>query len=202
MSIKRILCTLAGVAIGAMVAGLIARNGGYFPGLSVITVVGGGMLGYKLTPRNYAIIAAIVILAIFYTYYEVEKQITRDPEIPRKLREFFVQSAPYSRFDLQSEDEFPEWKSEANAWYRETIDWITKNMSEAAVSRFTDTYTNTIRVKNSAAVNSEHDKLVNSVNRTRSNLKDLIENDAWDVKDKKERKWRLGNIFRSKKPAN
>ena len=132
------------------------------------------------------VVAAIVIWAVLYTYYEVEKQVTRDPGIPRNLREFYVQSVPYSRFDLQSEDEFPEWKNKTNAWYKETVDWITENMSEAAVSRFTDTYTNTIRVKNSAAVNDEHDNLVNSVNKIRSNLKDLIENEAWDVKDKKE----------------
>ncbi len=136
------------------------------------------------------VIATIVLAAVFYTYYEVEKQVTRDPKIPKKLREFYVNSDQYSRYDLKNENEFPNWKLNANSWYRETHKWIVENMSEAAASRFNDIPASTMgsmSVKNSDAVNDEHDKLVRAVKRARDSLRDLIENEAWDEKGKRKR---------------
>jgi len=48
----QIVCTLEGVVAGTLVGGLIARNGGYFSGLSFLTIVGGGGVGYKLAPKE------------------------------------------------------------------------------------------------------------------------------------------------------
>lgn len=52
-------------------------------------------------------------------------------------------------------------------------------MSVAAVSRFQDT-SNVLPMHHSAAVNKKHDSWVNTLNKFRNNLKDLIENEAWD----------------------
>jgi len=38
---------IIGIFLGAAVAGGISKSGGYFPGLSVIGVVGGGILDSK-----------------------------------------------------------------------------------------------------------------------------------------------------------
>ena len=51
------------------------------------------------------IVAAIVIWAILYTYYDLDKRTTRNPEIPRKLQEFYVAAEPFANFNLNDEQE-------------------------------------------------------------------------------------------------
>lgn len=150
------------------------------------------------------VLAGGLIWASVMTYHELRTSRGRDPKIPEKLKDFYVRSEPYSRFDLKNESEFADWKVDANKWHKETYEWIVGNLSPAAASRFLDTPASTMggmRVKNSAAVNDEHDQLVHVVKRERDHLIDLIENEAWDTKGRRKEKWRLANIFRSKKRA-
>ena len=144
------------------------------------------------------VLAGGLIWASVMTYHELRTSVGRDPRIPKKLRQLYVTGEQFTKYDLQDESEFAEWKERAFTWHRETLDWINENMSEAAGSRFRDTYKyqNALRVIHPNAVNEEHFRLVHAANQSRNNLHDLIENAAWDQKDRKESKWRLGNIFR------
>ena len=51
MNVRKILFTVGGVIAGALVGKWISSNGGYFPGLAFVTVVGGGVLGYNLAAK-------------------------------------------------------------------------------------------------------------------------------------------------------
>lgn len=125
------------------------------------------------------VVAAIVIWAIFKAHYEVEKRVTRDPAIPRKLQEFYVLVEPLTRHTLDSEADYPAFKRSIDIWYTEVCGWIAENMSSAALSRFKDA-SNILPFRNDAAVSQEHSAIVNEMNKYRGNLHNLIENEAWD----------------------
>ncbi len=125
------------------------------------------------------IVALIVIWAILYTYYSLEKRVTRNPEIPRKLREFYATSDQFANFNLDDREEFPEWERGLQSWYNETYGWISENMSAAALSRFKDT-SNILPVRYSEAISKAHNNLVSQMRKFRSNLEELIQNESWD----------------------
>jgi len=54
----KLLCTFAGIIVGTVIGGVISRDVVYFPGLTLITIVGGGVIGYilahKLAPKDTA----------------------------------------------------------------------------------------------------------------------------------------------------
>jgi hypothetical protein len=142
------------------------------------------------------VVSLIILGALLYTYYESEQRVTRDPAIPSKLREFYVEAEPFSRFILKDEAQLRVFKAQVIVWYNKVDHWIAQNMSAAAASKFRDS-SNILPFHNKAAVNQEHNDFVNLVNKLRSNLQDLIASEAWDEKEKgSTKKWRLGNIFR------
>src|SRR5262245_50364320 len=49
--------------------------------------------------------AAIVLGAVLYTYYEVDREVTRNPKIAKKLKEFYGQSAEMLSRNVNSDAE-------------------------------------------------------------------------------------------------
>ena len=74
--------------------------------------------------------------------------------------------------------------------------------ARTAESRFADA-SNILPMSNPRAVNKEHNDMVNTIRKFRGNLEELINNEVWDEKEvERKTKWRLENIFPSKKPEN
>ena len=68
--------------------------------------------------------------------------------------------------------------SEIEIWFSSTATWIAKNMGEAALSRFTDR-SEWRSAHFPAALNHDHDRAISLLNVYRTNLRALIESEAW-----------------------
>ena len=68
--------------------------------------------------------------------------------------------------------------SEIEIWISSTATWIAENMGEAALSRFTDR-SEWRSAHFPAALNHDHDRAISLLNVYRTNLRALIESEAW-----------------------
>ncbi|MCH7499175.1 MAG: hypothetical protein IH886_04085 [Nitrospinae bacterium] len=124
-------------------------------------------------------IVGIVVWAVLFTYYEVDKQINRDPKVPAKLKEFYVSGERFEHLKISNDAEFEAFKVAVTHWYRSAETWIQKNMSQAACSLFRDT-SKILPITHGQDYNREHMGFINTVQKWRGNLQKLIESDEWD----------------------
>ena len=125
------------------------------------------------------VVAVIVIWAILFTYYEVDKQINRDPKVSAKLKEFYVSGERFEHLKISNDAEFEAFKVAVTHWYRSAETWIQENMSQAACSLFRDT-SGILPITHGHDYNREHMGFINTVQKWRGNLQRLIESGEWD----------------------
>jgi hypothetical protein len=62
----------------------------------------------------------IVIIAILYSFYEVDREVTRNRKIRKKLKEFYSRSGAMLQRKIASDSECDQFIQEAIALVRET----------------------------------------------------------------------------------
>jgi hypothetical protein len=114
---------------------------------------------------------------------ELEKQIADlDQEKAYKraaLTRFYSDAQPIldRSFEIAPTD-LASFISEIEIWISSTATWIAKNMGEAALSRFTDR-SEWRSAHFPAALNHDHGRAISLLNVYRTNLRALIESEAW-----------------------
>ena len=101
-----------------------------------------------------------------------------------ELQQFYMAGAQLLRplpKDMSPED-FKKYQEECDAWLNQTINWIEKNMGDAAKARFLDTG-GSLSFSYSAAINEKHNNIIGAIVTYRKNLQTLIvEFDSWNKK--------------------
>jgi hypothetical protein len=120
----------------------------------------------------------IVIIAILYTFYEVDREVTRNRKIRKKLKEFYSRSGEMLQRKIASDSECDQFVQEAIALVRETREWIKTNMEPASLRRYEDTRMR-LPYQHPSPWNDQHQTFLNNISIYHENLQALIENDAW-----------------------
>ena len=114
---------------------------------------------------------------------ELEKQIADLDRVKAHKRaaliQFYSDAQPIldRSFEIAPTD-LASFISDIEIWISSTATWIAENMGEAALSRFTDR-SEWRSAHFPAALNHDHDRAISLLNVYRTNLRALIESEAW-----------------------
>jgi len=120
----------------------------------------------------------IVIIAILYSFYEVDREVARNRKIKKPLNEFYSRSGEMLQRKIASDSECDQFVQEAIALVRETREWIKTNMEPASLRRYEDTRMR-LPYQHPSPWNDQHQTFLNNVSIYHENLKVLLESDAW-----------------------
>jgi|SRR6185437_4845710 membrane protein implicated in regulation of membrane protease activity len=99
-----------------------------------------------------------------------------------QLQKFYIECGQLLNTPLKkpiSDEDFKKYSDAADEWVNRTATWINNNLGEAATARFLDR-SGAMSFSYSAAVNEQHNNIINALTAFRKNLSILIETNAWD----------------------
>jgi hypothetical protein len=99
-----------------------------------------------------------------------------------KLQELFIESGNLLNAQVPkgiSDVEFKKYSDAVDAWLNGAANWVGGNLGEAAKAKFLDR-SSTPFLMYDAAVNTQHNNIINALTAFRKNLSTLIETSAWD----------------------
>ncbi len=123
------------------------------------------------------VVAAIVLWAILYTYYEVDREFLRDPSSTKKLKEFYSKSGELLTRQIAPQ-ELSIFQNDYDKWFTEVRDWISNNMEPASLTRFLH-FEASLPYNHGSPANMEHQKSLNGINIYHKNLQAIIESQEW-----------------------
>ena len=124
------------------------------------------------------LIGLIILGAILYTFYEVDREVTRNPKIGKTLKRFYGQTGEILARKITNDEELTHLQADGRQCVSEARDWIKANMEEASLRRFEITR-HQLPYRHESPFNSEHQMLLNGVSVYHENIQALIDSDAW-----------------------
>ena len=124
------------------------------------------------------LIALIIIGAILYTFYEVDREVTRNPKIGKTLKRFYGQTGEMLARKIANDEELVQLQADARQCVSEARNWIKANMEEASLRRFEITR-HQLPYHHDSPFNTEHQKWLNGISVSHENIQALIDSDAW-----------------------
>jgi len=139
-----------------------------------------GLDPYIARAENWDLYLAglIFLFAILYTFYEVDREVTRDPKIVRKLKKLYGQSGEMLSRNVTNANEHVQLEKDAQEFYQTARGWISENMEEASLRRFEDTRMR-LPYRHASPRDDNHQILLNGISIYHENIQALIDSDAW-----------------------
>lgn len=125
------------------------------------------------------VIWIIVLAAAVWTYWEVEREVHRDPKIGRQLKLFYARSGEMLQRQVKDNAELKALQHEMQAFYTEVNSWAGANLEPASVARLSETRMQLPYGHRKGTLNDEHQMWINGLSITHENLRALIESDTW-----------------------
>ena len=122
--------------------------------------------------------AAIVALAVLYTHYEVERQLTRDPKVLKKLKALYAQSGEMLSRTVTTDKELEKLVSDADTFRSVAQNWIGGRMDRASLTRFNDSRMR-LPYHHPSPKDEAHQQLLNTISRYHDNLQVMISSEYW-----------------------
>ncbi|MDA2917136.1 hypothetical protein MYX64_09905 [Nitrospinae bacterium AH_259_B05_G02_I21] len=123
-------------------------------------------------------IGIIVLAAILYTFYEVDREVHRNPKIGKSLKQFYGRSGEMLHRAISNNEELVLLRGDGATWYSEAKAWIKENMEPASLKRF-QKFQHSLPYNHGSTLNDEHQKLLNGISIYHVNIQALIEHDEW-----------------------
>jgi len=134
-------------------------------------------IGYLGISTPYVIVV-IVALATFLTYYEVEREVHRDPKITRKLKQVYEVSGEMLKRQIREQADLSQLEQDWKKWFGDTYKWIAENMEQASLDRFLYSR-NQLPYNHGSPFDRAHNQLLNGISLYHENVQALIEHDRW-----------------------
>ena len=128
---------------------------------------------------------AAIVIAIFtmlYTYSELDRELHRDINITRKLKEFYSEFGDLARRDISSDRDVEVLKIDSQNLRNSVKSWVKKNMAVATYNRLTQQEASGFQhftFKRDMEFSDEHGKLIDDLCKAQERILVLIENDTW-----------------------
>ncbi|MFH1157758.1 MAG: hypothetical protein V1721_02570 [Pseudomonadota bacterium] len=123
------------------------------------------------------IIALIIILSIYYAYYQLEKEVTRSHKVTKKLKELYAQSGELLMRKITI-DGLHSLKVERSNWYKQTRGFISEKMEPSTLTRFCH-FQMSLPYNHGSTVNDDHQITLNGLNIYHKNLQEIIDSQEW-----------------------
>jgi hypothetical protein len=127
------------------------------------------------------VILLIILVASLYTFYEVDRQVVRNPKLGQQLKAFYARSGDMLQRQITSDAELQQFRRDYQAWLIEVRKWLAANMEQASRDRFDHSQYSLPyhHPKPFMGGDSEHQRILNSINIYHKNLQALIESQEW-----------------------
>ncbi|MDA2931832.1 hypothetical protein MYX19_01550 [Nitrospinae bacterium AH-259-F20] len=129
----------------------------------------------KATPY---VIGIIIIVAVLYTFYEVDREVHRNPKIGKSLKQFYSRSGEMLKRTISNNGELIVLQKDAATWRAEAEAWVRDNMEPASLERF-QLFRHRLPYNHGSTLNDAHQVLLNGISIYRENIQALIEHDEW-----------------------
>lgn len=123
----------------------------------------------------------IVILAILYTFYEVDKEV-REPKTTKKLKEFYLELGDLLIKNVSSDEELQSLKSDYENKIKTLSKWMKENMDQTSLRRINQQGQSSITnftTQQNDSFNYEHSQLINKIIGAQERILVLIERPIW-----------------------
>jgi len=123
----------------------------------------------------------IMLWAVIYTYYEVDRE-TRDPQITKKLKSFYIELNEYLHREVTDVDSLAILQEEVRLKEREIYNWVKNNMDRSSLIQLTHQslfVLGNIRTRRPEAISDEHSALIDKIIFMESCLAHIIEKAVW-----------------------
>lgn len=132
-----------------------------------------------LDPFAWLAIVLIIAFAVLWTYFELYRQVRRDPAITKRLAEFYQRSDQLLRLEVNSDLELEALKRAIEHFYAQLTAWVRENMEPASLTRLSEQRMGLPYRHPSGKIRDEHQMWVNGLCTVHENIRALVESDTW-----------------------